>query len=194
MSLRGISIDTFKLPPLRWAVRRVYARFFERQPRGNRDGGVYSSYADAMQQTPKNALVGFENREAANKYRYRIHELTVSEYPALLWISGLIDQQQRRFFDLGGHFGLFYYALQRYRRLAADLRWRVCSLLAVIQPGKEWAMDHDPSRRLCSTTPPQHHWAGCVADPRDTAVSRLFAGRPARQAGTAAGLSLQDLD
>jgi putative methyltransferase (TIGR04325 family) len=154
MSLRGILIETAKLPPLRWAARRVYDRFFERQRRGNHYRGVYSSYAQAMQHTPTTFAIGFDNETAASKYRHRINELTVSEYPVLLWMSRLMDQHQRKFFDLGGHFGLFYYAMQRYRRLPHDLHWTVCDLPAVIKSGQEWARDHDPSRRLSFTTTP----------------------------------------
>lgn len=154
MSLRGILIETVKLPPLRWVARRVYDRFFERQRGGNHYRGVYSSYAEAMQQTPRTFAVGFDNEAAAAQYRHRINEITVSEYPVLLWLSRLIDQHQRSFFDLGGHFGLFYYALQRYRRLPDNLHWTVCDLPAVIRSGREWAHDHDPSRRLSFTITP----------------------------------------
>ncbi len=152
MSLRGILIETVKLPPLRWLARRVYDRFFERQRGGNHYRGVYSSYAEAMKHMPKTLAAGFDNAAAAARYRHRVNELTVSEYPVLLWISRLMDQRRRRFFDLGGHFGLFYYAVQRYRRLPADLRWTVCDLPAVVKSGREWAEDHDPSRRLGFTT------------------------------------------
>ena len=154
MSLRGILIETVKLPPLRWIARRVYDCFFERQRRGNHYRGIYSSHADALTHTPKTFAIGFDNEAAAAQYRHRVDELTVSEYPVLLWLSRLIDQHQRSFFDLGGHFGLFYYALQRYRRLPDDLHWTVCDLPAVIRSGQEWARDHDPSRRLSFTTTP----------------------------------------
>jgi hypothetical protein len=194
MSLCEISIETGKLPPMRWAARRVYDRFFEHQRRSNHYRGVYSSYADAMQQTPNNVVGGFDNDAATAKYRDQINELAVSEYLVLLWISRLIDQQRRRLSDLGGHFVPFCYALQRYRRLQHDLQWTICGLPAVIQPGKEWATGHDPSRQLISATAPQqHHPAEFAADPQDASLYR-FDGRPARQAATTALLSRRQPD
>jgi putative methyltransferase (TIGR04325 family) len=151
MSLRGILIETVKLPPFRAVARRVYDHFFLGKRSGNHYRGVYLSYAEASRHVPADVRTGFDNEAAASQYRNRIDELTVSEYPVLLWLLRLIDQQQRRFFDLGGHFGLFYYALQRYRRLPDDLRWTVCDLPAVIASGQEWARDHDRSGRLAFT-------------------------------------------
>lgn len=156
MSLRGILIETVKLPPLRWLARRVYDRFYLRQRHGNHYRGIYASYAEALRHTPTTLAIGFDNEAAAAQYRHRIHELTVSEYPVVLWLARLIDQGQRLFFDLGGHFGLFYYALQRYHSLPADLCWTVCDLPVVIRSGQAWADEHDSSRRLRFTSTPQN--------------------------------------
>jgi len=155
MSLRGILIETVKLPPLRWLARRVYDRFYLRQRRGNHYRGTYASYAEALRQTPAMLAIGFDNEAAAAQYRHRVHELTVSEYPVLLWLARLLDQGQRHIFDLGGHFGLFYYALQRYHDFPTDLRWTVCDLPAVIRSGQTWADEHDTARRLRFTSAPQ---------------------------------------
>lgn len=155
MSLRGILIETVKLPPLRWVARRTYDRFFERHRSGNHYRGVYPSYAEALRHTPTDSQMGFDNSIAAAQYRHRISDMAVSEYPVLLWLSRLLDERQRTIFDLGGHFGLFYYALQRYRQLPADLRWTVSDLPSIVQAGQEWAQTHDTSHQLTFTEDPE---------------------------------------
>lgn len=151
MSVRGILVETLKLPPLQWAARRAYDRYFERQRSGVHYRGVYPSYAEALSHAPTSSQVGYDNQDAAAQYRHRISRLRVSEYPALFWLSRLLAEGQRSFFDLGGHFGHLYYSFQNYCRFPDDLRWTVCDLPLTVAAGREWAQSHDAARRLAFT-------------------------------------------
>lgn len=148
MSLRGIAVEVLKLPPFRPLARRLYERFFERQRAGNHYRGIYPSHAEALRHLPRTLMGGYDNQAAAGQYRNRIEQLKVSEYPAMFWLLRLLDQGERSIFDLGGHFGLFYYSMQRFRAVPEGLRWTVCDLPQIIAAGREWAGTNDASRQL----------------------------------------------
>jgi putative methyltransferase (TIGR04325 family) len=151
MSLRGIIIETLKLPPFRPLARYIYDRFFERQRAGNHYRGVFASYSAALQGLPRSLTNGFDTQAAAAQYRHRIKSLTASQYPALFWLLRLLDEGERSVFDLGGHFGLYYYHVRRFRPIPADLRWIVCDLPQIVASGREWAAANDPTRQLAFT-------------------------------------------
>lgn len=149
MSLRGIAIETLKLPAFAPLARRLYRRFFERQRKGNHYHGVYASYADALDAVPPSLRDSYDNADAAARYRERTRQLSIGDYPALYWISRLLDEGNRRIFDLGGHIGVAYYAFQRYRPFPADVEWTVSDLPTTMTAGRDWARIHDPAGRLC---------------------------------------------
>lgn len=148
MSLRGIAIETLNLPAFTPLARRVYRRFFERQRKGNHYHGVYASHAEALQAVPAALRASYDNSDAAAKYRSRVRQLSISDYPVLYWLSRLLDEGQRRIFDLGGHIGVAYYAFGQYRPFPADLRWTVSDLPTTMAAGREWAKEHDAAGGL----------------------------------------------
>jgi hypothetical protein len=134
-----------------------------------------------VQQTVKNAAVGFDTQASSNRDRHRIHELTAIEYPMLVGIFRLIDKQPPRLHDVDRHFGLFCRELQCCCTLH-NRPWQVSQLIAVVHAGNAWTMDQHPSRRLSSTTtPPQHSPAEYSANPEDAAIYRLFNKKRARR-------------
>lgn len=143
MSLRGIAMETLKLPTFAPLARRVYDRFFERQRTGNHYRGVYVSHAEALRAVPAKLRSSYDTDEAASRYRERTRQLSISDYPVLYWVSRLVDDGQRAIFDLGGHIGVAYYAYQRYRSFPADLRWTVSDLPKTMAAGRAWAAAHD---------------------------------------------------
>lgn len=143
MSLRGIAVETLKLPTFAPLARRIYDRFFERQRSGNHYRGVYASHAEALQAVPAKLRSSYDNDDAASRYRERTRQLSVSDYPVLYWVSRLLDGGQRSVFDLGGHIGMAYYAYQRYRPFPPDVRWTVCDLPKAMAAGRSWAAAHD---------------------------------------------------
>lgn len=151
MSLRGIAIETLKLPAFAPLARYAYNRFFERQRKGNHYRGVYDSHADALPAVPATLHSSYDNETAASQYRERTTQLTISDYPVLYWLSRLLDEGQRRIFDLGGHIGVAYYAFQRYTAFAVDLSWTVSDLPTTVASGRAWAQKNDPAARLAFT-------------------------------------------
>lgn len=150
MSVRGIFVETLKLPLFRWMAKHLYDRHFERQRYGNHYRGIYPDYATALKHAPSSSR-GYDNEDAAAQFRQRIGELRVSEYPALFWLTRLLREGQRSVFDLGGHFGHVYYNFQNYCRFPDDLRWTVCDLSRTVEAGREWAKTNDPAERLAFT-------------------------------------------
>jgi len=148
MSLRGIALETLKLPTFAPLARHLYDRFFERQRRGNHYRGVYASHAEALRAVPACLRHSYDNEDAAAQYRERTWRLTTSDYPVLYWVLRLLDGGQRRIFDLGGHIGVAYYAFQRFGPFPGDLRWSVSDLPTTMAAGRAWAATHDAFGRL----------------------------------------------
>ncbi|OOG37630.1 hypothetical protein B0E52_15230 [Rhodanobacter sp. C06] len=147
MSLRGIAVETLKLPALRPLAKLLYRRAFRRRRRGNHYMGIYASHAEALAAVPP-TFDNFDQAEAAGQYRDRTRELWIGDYPVLYWLERLVDVGNRRVFDLGGHIGVAYYAFQRFRPYPADLRWLVSDLPTTVAAGREWAREHDASGQL----------------------------------------------
>jgi putative methyltransferase (TIGR04325 family) len=151
MGVRGIAIEALKLPVFTPLARYVYRRFFRRQRKGNHYYGVYPTHADALRAVPTTLHGSYDNEAAAAQYRERATQLTISDYPVLYWLSRLLEEGQRRIFDLGGHVGVAYYAFQRYTPFAADLNWTVSDLPTTMAAGRAWAQTNDPTARLAFT-------------------------------------------
>jgi putative methyltransferase (TIGR04325 family) len=148
MGMRGIAIETLKLPVFTPLARHLYHRFFKRQRKGTRYYGVYPKYIDALRAVPATLHNSYDSEAAAAQYRDRTTQLTISDYPVLYWLSRLLGEGQRRVFDLGGHIGVAYYAFQRYTPFPTDLSWTVSDLPTTMDTGRAWAQKNDPSARL----------------------------------------------
>lgn len=126
------------LPGFRQAGSVLYERHFARAANANLFRGVYQDYETALASAPGTKPQGYDHEEPAAMYDLRRKMLSPSDYPALFWISRLLETQ-RNVFDFGGHIGLLYYAFSRYMPMPADLRWTVCDVPAVCRRGEALA-------------------------------------------------------
>lgn len=88
MSLRGIAIETLKLPPFAPLARQIYGRFFKSQRKGTRYHGVFASHIDALRAVPLVLRSSYDNEDAAAQYRERTKQLTISDYPVSIGCRG----------------------------------------------------------------------------------------------------------
>ena len=146
---RLISHETVDIPGVRWIAQPLYRRLFKRPAIGrNAYYGLYSSYEQALADVPAGAPGTYDTSAATKMYRNRLDNIRVSDYPVVYWLSRLLPGGVREVFDLGGHIGVTYYGLSRYLDYPSDLRWIIHDVPAVMQAGREWALEHDPQRRL----------------------------------------------
>ena len=124
------------LPGIRQAGSAVYERHFARAENANLFRGVFHDYAAALASAPSGKPQGYDHEEPAAMYDWRRKMLSPSDYPALFWISRLLEQGERGVFDFGGHVGVLYYAFSRHLPIPADLRWTVCDVPAVCRRGE----------------------------------------------------------
>src|SRR5690606_3839898 len=110
-----IAREVAELPGIRLIAEPVYRRTFQR-PIHTRNAyyGVYDSYQSALAAAPVGVAHTYDTDAAASMYRDRIKTLNCSDYAALYWLSRLIDEGARSVFDLGGHIGVSYYAMERF--------------------------------------------------------------------------------
>ncbi len=141
-------IELAELPVLNWFMRPVYRSMFLRNRWLNLYSGVFDSFAAAQASAPPARAVGYDNAASAGLYRERIRALRASDFPSLFWMQRLIQGGARRVFDLGGHFGISYYALALRSELPSDLDWCVYDVPAVVTSGREYAAQHDADGRL----------------------------------------------
>lgn len=146
--LHRIMIEAAQLPVLDVLVRPIYERIFVRNRWRDLYRGVYPSFAAARASAPAVRPVGYDHAATARLYRDRPRNLRASDYPVMFWIASLIEAGCRRVFDLGGHFGITYYALGQRMRVPDDLDWCVHDVPAVVASGREYAETNDPLRRL----------------------------------------------
>ncbi len=151
-SLRRAAQLAVGLPGINGLGRALYERQFARLDRKvNLFRGVFASRDEAARSAPRSERVGYDHPEPAAMYRERARRLEVTYYPAMFWLSRYLQRGALRIFDLGGHFGVSYYAFQRYLDFPHGLRWCVYDVAAVVAQGREWAQQEDPSGRLSFT-------------------------------------------
>lgn len=148
MSLRGIAMETLKLPPFTPLAKLLYRHQFARQRHGNHYLGVFPSYASALAAVPAALKASYDQPQAAAQYRYRTRQLAIGDYPTLYWLEQLLHRNCRRFFDLGGHIGVAYYAFARYLDYPGDITWTVSDMPTTMEAGRAWAAEHDAAHRL----------------------------------------------
>ncbi|MGV8940247.1 MAG: methyltransferase, TIGR04325 family [Lysobacter sp.] len=154
--LTRIAREAAELPGLRLIAHPVYKKMFQR-PIHTRNAyyGVYDTYESALAAVPPGLPNTYDCDAAGRMYRDRIQDLRSSEYPALYWLSRLMQDGARTLFDLGGHIGVSYYAMGRLILYPPGLRWVVHDVPRVMQAGREWAVEHDPAGTLEFTDRPE---------------------------------------
>jgi len=147
--LKRIANEGAELPGVRWLTKPLYRRIFRRRHRsGNAYFGVFDSYEAAKTAAPPALPSTYDFAGAAGMYQDQHQAIRVSDYPLVYWLRRLLDEGQRRMFDLGGHIGVTYYGFQRYIDYPADMRWLVHDVPAVVDAGREWAAKHDARKSL----------------------------------------------
>lgn len=142
---RRVSRHAWRLPVVGSVLKFDYERAFARKP-PNRFRGVYQSFAEAAATVPADALVGYDHIELAALYRHRMDKANQSDYAALFWLKGILDE--RSFvFDFGGHVGVSYHGWRNYLDYRPGLRWLVEDVPAIVKVGAELARER-PSAGL----------------------------------------------
>ena len=112
---------------------------FEKNTDANLFRGVFETWEAAAASAPPSRPLGYDNPSSAALY---LRNLTVVDwdYPALFWISDALGKGMRQFADIGGSVGIKYYAFGKFVKFPSDLRWRVIDVPAVVERGREFAM------------------------------------------------------
>ena len=109
--------------------------------------GVFDSFDAAQASAPATRPIGYDNRESAGLYlkRLRIDE---HDYPSMFWISRSLTQGMRHVVDLGGAVGIKYFAFGKFIDFPAEMIWRVIDVPAMVQRGREFAMQRSAGAAL----------------------------------------------
>lgn len=177
------AVDTLgRLPGILAWRRHQFAQRFQQGRAIGCCRGVYETYTQAASAAPTTRPLGYDHPAGAAMYRDRAVTLYPSDYPMMLWLRNAIDQGARKVFDLGGHIGLSYYAYQKVLQLAGDVSWVVHDVPAVMQAGRQEAMQRDPTQRLNFADSFQEaaqadllFTSGCLQYLQDTLAQRLAA-------------------
>lgn len=149
--LRRSLLTLREAPLIRQTRQRAYERRFATAGNVNYYRGVYDSFEAAAAAAPATKPLGYDNPAAAALY----DDDTVpflKDYPAALWLQRSFQEGMRSVFDLGGHAGVKYYALDGRVDYPADMQWLVCDVPAVAERGRALAATRDSSRRLAFTS------------------------------------------
>jgi putative methyltransferase (TIGR04325 family) len=132
---------------LPWRRRKFSQRFQD----GHAVGcclGIFQNWEQAASAAPETRPLGYDHVAGSLMYRDRLVTIYPSDYPMMLWLQKALFEGVRKVFDLGGHIGLSYYAYQKVLQLPADLSWVVHDVPAVMQAGRQEAVQLDPMHRL----------------------------------------------
>lgn len=149
LKLRHIANESAELPIINLLGKPLYRRMFRRPFHGGHIYyGAFDTYADAKAAAPAQLPRTYANAGTSGMYRGQHEQIRVSDYPLLYWLKRLLDDGQRRIFDLGGHVGVTYYGFRHYIDYPDDMQWTVHDVPDVMEAGAEWAADHDPAGHL----------------------------------------------
>lgn len=152
-SLMRIAREMAELPVASRVSEPIYRRYF-RQPHqgGNLYFGVFNTYDEALDEARALSTSGlpstYDLESATHKYLDQLQTLRTCDYPALFWVSQLLNAGVRRVFDLGGHLGLAYYGYGGYLSYPDNLSWCVHDLPHVMAAGKTLASERDKAGAL----------------------------------------------
>jgi putative methyltransferase (TIGR04325 family) len=102
--------------------------------------GVYPSFDAAQEKIPEGKSVGYNSQEAANIFRtYPVLRKRPTDYVTTFHLQPLL-KEGTRLFDFGGSVGIAYYVNKQYVKLPAGLDWLVCDVPAIVEVGRERAV------------------------------------------------------
>jgi putative methyltransferase (TIGR04325 family) len=126
----------------RWLSKR-YEQQFNQNSRANLFRGVYTSFDEAQNSAPSSRPIGYDNPACASLYMERTRRVYATDYPVMFWLQKLLTSGCNRFFDLGGHVGVSYYAYRRHLLYPTSLHWVVHDVPAVVAQGRKLAASKD---------------------------------------------------
>lgn len=130
-------------PLIRNRVRREYDDVFAANKDANLFRGVFDTFEAAQASAPATRPLGYDNSAAAGMYVDRTRKTYPTDYPVMFWLQKLIAEGCSKFYDLGGHIGVSYYAYRRYLSYPAMLKWAVHDVPAVMEQGRRVSVEKD---------------------------------------------------
>jgi len=134
-------------PPVINIRKREFDKHFELDTRANLFKGIYESYQEAIGYSPETKTIGYDNKAPAGMYKDRVGKLYPYDYPVLFWLEKILDDDNNRVFDFGGHIGLSYYSYIKYLSIK-KINWLVYDLDEVVNAGIEFAREQDKAHQL----------------------------------------------
>jgi putative methyltransferase (TIGR04325 family) len=103
--------------------------------------GLYPSFAAAQAAIPPGRSIGYNSESAANIFRtYPILRKRPTDYVTLFHLQHLLERGSQ-LFDFGGSVGIAYYVYKQYLSLPEKMRWLVCDVPAIVEVGRERALE-----------------------------------------------------
>ncbi|MDM0064974.1 methyltransferase, TIGR04325 family [Variovorax sp. J31P207] len=133
-------------PVLRSAILRLKAQEFLTPEGFCKYFGVFESFDAARAWLPRND--GFDHAALARGYDEHVRHVFAYDYPVMWWLQHAFDDGFRKLLDIGGAYGVHYYAYRRYIQMPDDLIWEVAELPAMIAIGKEFAAQKETALRF----------------------------------------------
>ena len=116
-------------------ARNMLAQVQSQTPRPPRFTGAFKSYDEAVANTRKSSLIGYDNDEIVTVSQEAMTKIASWDYPVLFWLERLI-KPETHIVDAGGHVGTKFLAFRRLLDLT-QVRWTVYDLPALVRAGKE---------------------------------------------------------
>lgn len=132
--------------PVRARLEARYERLFATADKAHLFRGVYDSFEAAARAAPASKPVGYDHPGPAAMYRNNLETVFPSDYPVLFWLARILEAGTRRLFDLGGHVGMRFYGFRTRLALPDALVWQVMDVPAVVQAGRELALERRATR------------------------------------------------
>lgn len=127
--------------------RRAYERSFATQEQAHMFRGVFTSFEAAAASVPAGRPKGYDNAGSAAMYQDQTHPLT-RDYPAALWLQQALGRGHRQVVDLGGSWGIKFYAFARVMDYPEGLHWHVIDVPAVVERGRALATTRQGTQGL----------------------------------------------
>jgi putative methyltransferase (TIGR04325 family) len=131
-------------PVFRPLRRKIYAYRLAASAAPGSSFGVYGTFAEALAAVPRNRGTGYDQPAMAAMYRERLARVYANDYPVLYWLSRCMAEVHH-LFDFGGHVGIHFYSFGRYLDYPPGFRWTVCDVAAVLEAGRQLAVERKAS-------------------------------------------------
>ncbi|MDM0035358.1 methyltransferase, TIGR04325 family [Variovorax sp. J22P271] len=124
-------------PVLRSVLLRLKSEEFHTPAGFCKYFGVFECFDAARAWLPRNE--GFDNAALVRGYQQHARHVFAYDYPMMWWLQLAFRDGARTLLDIGGSYGVHYYAYGRYLQMPDDLIWEVAELPAMIAIGREFA-------------------------------------------------------